>query len=235
MDVDPAEAVPNNDEDDDPVVEEIPVYLSKSVNCYLFQYPVRPATLSYDNSQVTRARFRPSNKQVQLEIKLNTNSENYDQSKGEQIAINTDGCGSSSEKYFKSNRMDKQVLVGQSGGCGSGRYSVAKLTEDRQLHLTEIQGILQVRPSLNYMDKSDRIAKQEGKFKDEPDDPDMEEEKPQAVTVRFSRVSCSSFLWFAFICIFDSGWLGSRSKDERKELRLPDEEGGGGAVGGMWF
>ena len=39
-----------------------------------------------------------------------------------------------------------------------------------------------------------KIAKQEGKFKDEPDDPDMEEEKPQAVTVRFSRVSCSSFL-----------------------------------------
>ena len=195
MEVDPAEAVPNNDEeeeeeDDDPVVEEIPVYLSKSVNCYLFQYPVRPATLSYDNSQVTRARFRPSNKQVQLEIKLNTNSENYDQSKGEQIALNTDGCGSSSsEKYFKSNRMDKQVLVGQSGGCGSGRYSVAKITEDRELHLTEIQGILQVRPSLSYMDKSDRVAKQEGRFKDDPDDPDMEEEKPQAVTVRFSRVS----------------------------------------------
>ena len=35
----------------------------------------------------------------------------------------------------------------------------------------------------------DRVAKQEGRFKDDPDDPDMEEEKPQAVTVRFSRVS----------------------------------------------
>ena len=37
---------------DDPVIHEIPVYLSKSLNCYVLQYPVRPATMPYDNVEV---------------------------------------------------------------------------------------------------------------------------------------------------------------------------------------
>jgi len=197
MEVDPSD---DNDEkfnpniaqdDDDPVVDEIPVYLSKSLQCYLFQYPVRPESLSYDRSLVTKARFRPKNQQVQLEMRLDTNSDNYDRGKGEQFALNTDGCNaaSSSDRYFKSNIMDKQTLMGSSvvSEGGGGRYAVGRL-QGKELHLTEVQGVLQLRPSLGYMDKSDKTARAEGRVKDDPDDPDAEDEKqPQAVTVKFSR------------------------------------------------
>ena len=180
-------------EEDDPIVKEVPVYLSKSVNCYMFQYPVRPASMTYDNDKVVRARFRPDNKQVQLEVRLNTQSENYDRSKGEQIALNTDGSGASQGEgaYFQSRLMDKQVLVGgsvETQGRGGGRYALARMVGG-QLHLTEVKGVLQLRPSLGYMDKSDKTARAEGRLRDtDPDDPD-EEKKPQAVTVKFSRVS----------------------------------------------
>ena len=119
MEVDPPE---ENDpetcvkEESDPIVKEVPVLLSKAVNCYMFQYPVRPASMTYDDSAVMKARFRPNNQQVQLEMRLNTQSENYDRSKGEQIALNADGSGGNAAEgnYFQSRLMDKQMLMGQS-------------------------------------------------------------------------------------------------------------------------
>ena len=184
-------------EEDDPIVKEVPVFLSKSVNCYMFQYPVRPASMTYDDSAVMKARFRPNNQQVQLEMRLNTQSENYDKSKGEQIALNTDGSGGNATEgnYFQSRMMDKQMLMGQSvetrGSQGGSRYAVARMVNGK-LHLTGVKGVLQLRPSLGYMDKSDKTARAEGRLRDtDPDEPEEEEErKPQAVTVKFSRVSC---------------------------------------------
>lgn len=197
MDVDPPDESDETrvKEEDDPIVKEVPVYLSKAVNCYMFQYPVRPASMTYDDSAVVKARFRPDNQQVQLEVRLNTQSENYDRSKGEQIALNTDGVGAgdgAEGKYFQSRLMDKQIMTGQSvetRGRRSSRYAVARMVEDK-LHLTEVKGVLQLRPSLSYMDKSDKTARAEGRLGEaDPDDPGEDERQPQAVTVKFSRVS----------------------------------------------
>ena len=57
------------------------------------------------------------------------------------------------------------------------------------LHLTEVKGVLQVRSSQGYMDKSDKTARAEGKLRDagDPDNPDDEERQPQATTAKFSR------------------------------------------------
>lgn len=197
MEVDPPD---DNDEscikeEDDPILKEVPVYLSKAVNCYMFQYPVRPASMTYDDSAVVKARFRPDNQQVQLEVRLNTQSENYDRSKGEQIALNTDGPGAgggAEGKYFQARLMDKQIMMGYSVETRerrSSRYAVARMVEG-SLHLTEVKGVLQLRPSLGYMDKSDKTARAEGRLRDaDPDEPEEEERQPQAVTVKFSRVS----------------------------------------------
>ena len=169
----------------DPVVADIPVYLSKSGNCYLYQYPVRPGHMTYDGSHVVRARVRPINQQAQLEIAINTNSDNYDQSKGEQIALNTDGAEPAQNKYFKSSMMDKQMLIGSSPVSSTGRYALAIMDND-ELHLTPVKGVLQLRPSLGYMDKSDKTARLEGRSN--VDGTEEEETKPQAVTVRFTKV-----------------------------------------------
>merc|ERR1719400_266481 len=105
---------PGSEEDDDPVIHEIPVFLSRSISkLYLFQYPVRPASIPYDDV-VSQARIKPVNKQVELELRMDTSSANYSRSKGEQIALNVDGANSGREeraRTFESNVMDKQVLA----------------------------------------------------------------------------------------------------------------------------
>ena len=182
----PGPAPVESEADPDPVVTDIPVFLSKAGSCYLYQYPVRPGHMTYDGAHVMRARFRPVNQQAQLELAINTKSDNYDESKGEQIALNTDGAAAGANKYFQSSKMDKQLLTGTSPLASTGRYALAIL-DNEELHLTPVKGVLQLRPSLGYMDKSDKMARNSG------DNVDEEEDKPQAVTVRFTKVSPNNF------------------------------------------
>merc|ERR1719158_2462639 len=175
------------EDDDDPVIHEIPVYLSKSIpKLYLFQYPVRPASMPYDEVEVSRARVKPVNKQVELELRMDTACANYSRSKGEQIALNVDGPPSAREertRVFQSNVMDKQILAGSSAVEKTGRYAVGILN-DNELHLTQLEGVVSLRPSLGYLDKSDSRSKTSASS-----DPDAETQdvKPEAVTVKFAR------------------------------------------------
>lgn len=182
--------VASSNNDDDPVIHEIPVFLSKSLNCYLLQYPVRPASMPYDNAQVTDAQIRPAGQQVKLTLSLNTSNSNYDTGKGEQIALNVDGSDASSriaaERTFPSGVMDQQVLTSSRALSDSSRYAVGILN-DNELHLTEVKSILHMRPSLNYLDKGDKTAKSEGRTAEDPDDPIEEGEEMKPVTVRFAK------------------------------------------------
>jgi len=173
--------------DDDPVIHEIPVYLSKSIpKLYLFQYPVRPASMPYDEVEVSRARVKPVNKQVELELRMDTACANYSRSKGEQIALNVDGPPSAREertRVFQSNVMDKQILAGSSAVEKTGRYAVGILN-DNELHLTQLEGVVSLRPSLGYLDKSDSRSKTSASSDPDAETPDV---KPEAVTVKFAR------------------------------------------------
>jgi len=178
----------DTDDDDDPVIEEIPVYLSKGLDCYLLQYPVRPASMPYDSAVVKKLLFRPKNQQIEMHLALNTENENYDDSRGEQIALNVDGekGSSTTSATFKSEKMDTQVLSGGRAVNDTSRYAVGILNNN-ELHLTKVKGVLTVRPNLTYLDKSDKRAKSEGRNLD-PDDPTPENDvKPEAVTVKFTK------------------------------------------------
>lgn len=72
---------------------QIPVFLSQALapNLYIYQYPVRPANRDWKDLKVSNASIKPKNKMVRLEVGLDTYSEKYCSSKGEQIALNTDG------------------------------------------------------------------------------------------------------------------------------------------------
>ena len=48
--------------------------------------------MSYDTSTVVQSRVRPGNQQVELSLALNSDGPNFDVSKGEQMALNVDGC-----------------------------------------------------------------------------------------------------------------------------------------------
>ncbi len=58
------------DEDDDPVVQEVDVFLSKqlSENLYLLQYPVRPVHMGYDDAEHLAARIKPKQQKVRTSL-----------------------------------------------------------------------------------------------------------------------------------------------------------------------
>ena len=137
-------------EPDDPVVNEVDVYLSKQLakQLYLLQYPVRPSNMTYDDTTHLRARVKPEHHRVEMEVSLNTRSDNYSKSKGEQIAINVDGAASyhdtEKEAYYTSNKMDKQVLDSSSAGVDPTRFAVGCF-HDGDLHLNTLESVLHLR------------------------------------------------------------------------------------------
>ena len=64
------------EDESDPIVKEIPVFLSQTLaqNLLLFQYPVRPSNLPYDRTttSVLDAKFKPEQQKVQLTLGINT-------------------------------------------------------------------------------------------------------------------------------------------------------------------
>ena len=98
---------------------------------------------------------------------------------GEQIALNVDGCDAhnSSDKLrsksksgqnsnsandtdlnFPDGRMDRQVLTSTRAVGDTSRYAVGIL-DNNELHVTPLEGVLSLRPSMEYLDQSDKTAK----------------------------------------------------------------------------
>ncbi|KZC05614.1 PREDICTED: DNA-directed RNA polymerase III subunit RPC5 [Dufourea novaeangliae] len=176
--------------ENDPVVKEIPVFLSKTLaeKLFIFQYPVRPAKEGYDNATVLKSSIKPQNQEVLMEVAIDTHSVNYDQSKGEQIAINADGDARSEQddddRAFDSHFMDKTVLQSSRVLPNCSNYAVG-VFQDGELHLTPVTGVVQMRPQFNYLDKSDKRVREEAKNMGE--ELDEEEEGPKQVNVTFAR------------------------------------------------
>ncbi|CAB4026343.1 DNA-directed RNA polymerase III subunit RPC5-like, partial [Paramuricea clavata] len=92
-----------DDEEEDPVVSEVDVYLAKNLveNLHLFQYLSRPAAVTYDKTKCLAARVKPQQQKVMMEMSLNTSGPSYCQSKGEQFAWEADNAAPDDKKFFK--------------------------------------------------------------------------------------------------------------------------------------
>ncbi|XP_066587865.1 DNA-directed RNA polymerase III subunit RPC5 [Prorops nasuta] len=177
------------DKNDDSVVKEIPVFLSKALadKLFIFQYPVRPAREGYDKATFLKSAIKPENQEVRLEIAIDTESINYDGKKGEQIAINADGSKNEKdddERVFDSHLMDKTVLTSSRALPHCSNYAVGVL-QDGELHITPLKGVIQMRPQFNYLDKSDKRVREESKNLGE--DVTEEDEGLKQVNVTFAR------------------------------------------------
>ncbi|KAK7112961.1 DNA-directed RNA polymerase III subunit RPC5-like [Littorina saxatilis] len=180
-----------DDDMEDPVVHEVDVYLSKSLasNLYVLQYPLRPEYMSYEHVDHTKARVKPKHKMVELELGLNTKSQNYSESKGEQIAVNVEGGNRlmEEESYFASGMMDKQVLRSVPCPADTHKYAIGILKND-ELHVTPVNAMVQMRPVFDYLDKADNREKKETAAKEAGGDSSQEEDEDvQQVTVKFAR------------------------------------------------
>jgi len=179
-------------DDDDPVVEEIPVYLSKNLceKLYVFQYPLRSVSAKTEDPRVVAARIKPKIQDVELEIEIPTSSKFYDRSKGEQISINSDGVDQhmnpDDQNFFKSAIMDKIVYTSTRAQLEPGRYAVAMLSQN-ELHLNPIHGILHVKPGFQYLDKADKNLKSDAKETGAGEPESEEDDSPEQITVKFAR------------------------------------------------
>eukprot|EP00069_Balaena_mysticetus_P019326 bmy_12038T0 len=176
-------------EEDDPVIQEIDVYLAKSLaeKLYLFQYPVRPVSMTYDDIPHLSARIKPKQQKVELEMAIDTLNPNYCRSKGEQIALNVDGACADETGTYSSKLMDKQTFCSSQTTSNTSRYAAA-LYRQGELHLTPLHGILQLRPSFSYLDKADAKHREREAANEAGDSSqDEAEEDVKQITVRFSR------------------------------------------------
>ncbi|GAB1607650.1 DNA-directed RNA polymerase III subunit RPC5-like [Argonauta hians] len=172
-------------EDDDPVVHEVDVYLSKSLaeNLYLLQYLVRPSHLTYEDVDPLSVKVKPTQKEIEIHLPVNTKSSNYAFSKGEQMALMVDGrYKPSDQNFFDSNVMDKTVLASGPSTVSPHRYAVG-IYKDNEFHLTPLYAMAQVRPSFTYMDRADAKLKQNLK-QTEGGESSQEEEEEEAKPVR---------------------------------------------------
>ncbi|XP_061564797.1 DNA-directed RNA polymerase III subunit RPC5 [Cololabis saira] len=176
-------------DEDDPIIEEIDVYLAKSLadKLYLFQYPVRPGAMTYGDVNHLSARIKPKQQRVELEIAINTMSPNYCNSKGEQIALNVDGTTYDETSTYSAKMMDKQSFSSIQATTNTSRYAAAVFRKG-ELHVTPLAGILQMRPSFSYLDKADNKTREREAANEGGDSSqDEAEEEAKAITVRFAR------------------------------------------------
>ncbi|XP_020783824.2 DNA-directed RNA polymerase III subunit RPC5 [Boleophthalmus pectinirostris] len=176
-------------DDDDPIIEEIDVYLAKSLaeNLYLLQYPVRPSSMNYDDVNHLGAKIKPKQQRLELEMAMDTMSPNYCRSKGEQIALNVDGTSYDESNTYSVKMMDKQTFSSIQATTNTSRYAAAVFRKG-ELHVTPLTGILQMRPSFSYLDKADNKTREREAEKEGGDSSqDEAEEEAKAITVRFAR------------------------------------------------
>uniref|UniRef100_A0A672TT33 RNA polymerase III subunit E n=1 Tax=Strigops habroptila TaxID=2489341 RepID=A0A672TT33_STRHB len=150
-------------------------------------YPIRPASMTYDDVTHLSAKIKPKQQKVELEMAIDTLNPNYCRSKGEQIALNVDGTCTDETSTYSSKLMDKQTFCSSQAASNVSRYAAA-VYKKGELHLTPLHGILQLRPSFTYLDKADakhreREAANEGGDSSQ----DEAEDDVKQITVRFSR------------------------------------------------
>ncbi|RVE59830.1 hypothetical protein OJAV_G00192170 [Oryzias javanicus] len=176
-------------DEDDPIIEEIDVYLAKSLadKLFLFQYPVRPAIMTNDNANHLSAKIKPKQQKVEVDVSMDTMSPNYCRSKGEQIALNVDGTTYDETNTYSAKIMDKQTFTSIQATTNTSRYA-AGVFRKGELHVTPLTGILQLRPSFSYLDKADsKTREREAANEGGDSSQDEAEEEAKAITVRFAR------------------------------------------------
>eukprot|EP00250_Pteridium_aquilinum_P012057 c20483_g1_i1 orf=65-2383(+) len=160
----------------DPVVREIDVYLCPNINAetklYFLQYPLRPHWRPYGlEERCDSVRVKPKLKKLELDLIVDVDGENYDQDADDHIKIK--------KQTLSSSKMSMTT-----------NYAVG-LLRGNKLHLAPLDALVQLRPSMKYLDEADKKKKSAKKTIEDEDmteamDEDEEEgeEKPQLVALK---------------------------------------------------
>ncbi|XP_075231012.1 RNA polymerase III subunit E isoform X2 [Lycorma delicatula] len=234
-----------SEDDGDPVIEEVPVYLSHDLadHLFIYQYPVRPANNSFDNANIIKCSIKPEHQEVSMEFAMDTQTNNYDISHGEQIALNVDGSREKphQERCFQSPLMDKTSLQSVKVLADIASTAVASFS-GKHVVLSPLTGIISLQPSFPYLDLTEKRAREELKERGSMDFSAIEEEedKDKQITVKFARQESErmkrarerSFNYLSMKSAeepwYDTNYYPSTSREsemERQKLQLSKERG----------
>ncbi|KAI8930341.1 Sin-like protein conserved region-domain-containing protein [Entophlyctis helioformis] len=177
-----------DDDPDDPIVQEIDVYLANDISesLYMLQFPTRPMPFTPDVlPKVGRIKYKT--KKVQLDVLLDPTGDHYDRDQGERFGngldnrplltafdvrdgLNNNGPRQKLDAIKLESRivpLNAQYMVGY-----------LKAGEDA-LHLRPLSTVLQLRPSLDYIDKiseKEKTASQRIMYEERKEAEGVEEE-----------------------------------------------------------
>lgn len=131
------------DEEDDPVIQEFPVYYADSLadKLHLYQYPTRSAQYPLVHALgmgILDARLKPKSRVVEVDVPLDT-ARFYDKEKGDRW-----------------HRLNHQTMSGVMKECHDGtndqNYMIG-VFKDGELHVTALNSVTQLRPQFKHIDK----------------------------------------------------------------------------------
>ncbi|XP_002988629.2 DNA-directed RNA polymerase III subunit RPC5 [Selaginella moellendorffii] len=169
------ESVADIVEDGDTVVREIEVHITPTADpdtkFYLLQYPLRPYWRPYELEQRCEAvRVKHQHQKLEVDLQVDRFGDNYDDAADDHL------------------RIAKQTLTSTQGNL-STNYAIGIL-QGNKLHLNPLHAIVQLRPSLSYLNEADE-QKKKNITRVESDDemPDAEEgaateKKPEPVAFK---------------------------------------------------
>ncbi|UJR15306.1 hypothetical protein I4U23_002259 [Adineta vaga] len=143
--------VQNNEEEHDELIAEVDIYLTRlfADQLYLFQYPLRPNHLQFENNATfIGARLKPKNKLVQLDYVLDTQSNFHCKTKESTTIENWTATTTSSNE--KINSFDRLTLSSTNVTTGDSykRFAVGLLTS-HGIQLSPLNAIFQLRPDFD--------------------------------------------------------------------------------------
>lgn len=130
---------------------------------YLLRFPLRPAVSNIKT--FCSARIKPKQKEIELESHLEENL-HYSKTKAAEIA-----CSSNMDSDIR-----KISLSSSSANINEGAYAIGFISSDGNFNLCPLTSILEMRPSLNYLD-SEKSSKDES----------IQNETEEKVSVHYAR------------------------------------------------
>lgn len=131
-------------EDDDPIIQTIPLYHGKlpdrvSQSIHVLQYTGRPKTSPFTHDQL-KATMKPASKVVELKIPMDT-LKFYDEGRSDELGTRVDSLGL------------QGVLTGTDGGLYVGK--VVEKEDGPRIVLIPLDSTAQLRPLFKYIDDVD--------------------------------------------------------------------------------
>lgn len=107
---------------------------------HLFQYPLKRKECANEH-KIKKCFFKTENREVKLELEINTDSPNFDTRRAHTIADEIDGERNSSKNtvYFENEIVDRVYLESTKAADRSSRYAIAAYN-GKEIHLTTLKG-----------------------------------------------------------------------------------------------